>query len=216
MKLGGDVAIEVSHQLAEPLRGLRDRLGLVVDHLERHVAHATGPTPYPYHALQALRQDIAAAYLESTQLARRVDELDRALKTAGDAARWFDLAATVDLGIRLAGQDLSTGIELLIDLGNVPPARGAPGALALLVAQMISASAASARALAGSSLSVRVSSQDDDTWGVVLIADNGNGTDLGDLGELARDIVAPWGGNVDAASTPGQGCTFELRLPTQP
>jgi signal transduction histidine kinase len=215
MKLGGDVAIEVSHQLAEPLRGLRDRLGLVVDHLERHVAHATGPTPYPYHALQALRQDIAAAYLEATQLARRVDELDRALKNAGDAARWFDLAATVDLGIRLAGQDLSTGIELLIDLGNVPPARGVPGALALLVAQMISASAASARALAGSSLSVRVSSQDDD-WGVVLIADNGNGAEIGALGELARDIVAPWGGSADAASTPGQGCTFELRLPTQP
>jgi signal transduction histidine kinase len=215
MKLGGDVAIEVSHQLAEPLRGLRDRLGLVVDHLERHVAHATGPTPYPYHALQALRQDIAAAYLEATQLARRVDELDRALKNAGDAARWFDLAATVDLGIRLAGQDLSTGIELLIDLGNVPPARGVPGALALLVAQMISASAASARALAGSSLSVRVSSQDDD-WGVVLIADNGNGAEIAALGELARDIVAPWGGSADAASTPGQGCTFELRLPTQP
>ncbi|HEX4455577.1 MAG TPA: hypothetical protein VH143_32175 [Kofleriaceae bacterium] len=215
-KLGGDVAIEVSHQLADPLRGLRDRLGLVVDHLERHVAHATGPTPYPYHALQALRQDVAAAYLEATQLARRVDELDRALKAAGDAPRWFDLAATVDLGIRLAGRDLAAGLELLIDLGNVAPARGAPGALALLVAQLISASATSARALAGSSLSVRVSSQDDDTWGVVLIADNGNGADVGDLGELARAIVAPWGGSVDAASTPGQGCTFELRLPTQP
>jgi signal transduction histidine kinase len=215
MKLGGDVAIEVSHQLAEPLRGLRDRLGLVVDHLERHVAHATGPTPYPYHALQALRQDIAAAYLEATQLTRRVDELDRALKNADDAPRWFDLAATVDLGIRLAGQDLSTGIELLIDLGNVPPARGSPGALALLVAQLISASAASARALPGSSLSIRVSSQDDD-WGVVLIADNGNGAEITNLGELARDIVAPWGGSAGAASTPGQGCTFELRLPTQP
>ncbi|HEY1551738.1 MAG TPA: hypothetical protein VGG28_28115 [Kofleriaceae bacterium] len=217
MKLGGDVAIEVSHQLAEPLRGLRDRLGLVVDHLERHVAHATGPTPYPYHALQALRQDIAAAYLEATQLARRLDELDRALKNSGDAPRWFDLAATVDLGIRLAGQDLSIGgIELLIDLGNVPPARGVPGALALLVAQLISASATSARALAGSSLTVRVSSQDDDTWGVVLVADNGNGADVTELGELARDIVAPWGGSAGAASAPGQGCTFELRLPTQP
>jgi signal transduction histidine kinase len=214
-RLGGDVAIEVSHQLAEPLRGLRDRLGLVVDHLERHVAHATGPTPYPYHALQALRQDIAAAYLEATQLARRVDELDRALKNADDAPRWFDLAATVDLGIRLAGQDLSTGIELLIDLGNVPPARGIPGALALLVAQLISVSAISARALHGSSLSIRVSSQDDD-WGVVLIADNGNGAEITEIGELARDIVAPWGGSAGAASTPGQGCTFELRLPTQP
>ncbi|HEY3806521.1 MAG TPA: hypothetical protein VGL61_28145 [Kofleriaceae bacterium] len=215
-KLGGEIAIEVNHQLADPLRGLRDRLALVVDLLERHAAHSTGPTPYPFHALQALRQDLGEAYLEATQLARRVDELDRALGIAGDSPRWFDLASTIDLAIRLASHHLGTGIELLIDLGNVAPVRGAPGALALLGAQLIAASARSARALAGSSLSIRVSSQDDDTWGVVLIADNGNGADVGELGELARDIVAPWGGTIDAASTPGQGCTFELRLPTQP
>jgi signal transduction histidine kinase len=215
MKLGGDVAVEVAHQLAEPLRGLRDRLGLVVDHLERHVAHATGPTPYPYHALQALRQDLAETYLEATQLARRVDELDRALGIAGDAPRWFDLAATVDLGIRLANHHLGAGIELLIDLGNVAPTRGAPGALALLVAQLIAASATSARGLTGSSLSIRVSAED--AWGVVLIADNGDGAaNVDELGELARTIVAPWGGSADVASTPGQGCAFELRLPTQP
>jgi len=213
-QLGGEVAAEVAHQVAEPLRGLRDRLGLVVDHLERHVAHATGPTPYPYHALQALRQDLAEAYLEATQLARRVDELDRALAIAADAPRWFDLAANVDLGIRIASHHLGVGIELLIDLGNVPPTRGAPGALALLVAQLLAVSATSARGLAGSSLSIRVWSED--AWGVVSIADNGNGGEVGEVGELAASVVAPWGGTAEAASAPGQGCTFELRLPTQP
>jgi signal transduction histidine kinase len=212
-QLGGDVAAEVAHQVAEPLRGLRDRLGLIVDHLERHVAHATGPTPYPYHALQALRQDIAEAYLEATQLARRIDELDRALAIDGDVPRWFDLAANVDLGIRIASHHLGGGIELLIDLGNVAPTRGAPGALALLVAQLIATSAASARGLAGSSLSIRVAAED--ACGVVSIADNGSGADVAELGELAASVVAPWGGSADAASAPGQGCTFELRLPTQ-
>jgi len=215
MKLGGDVAVEVSHQLAEPLRGLRDRLGLVVDHLERHVAHATGPTPYPWRSLQALRQDLAEAYLEATQLARRVDELDRALAQAGDTPRWFDIAATVDLGIRIAAHHLGAGVELLVDLGNAPPTRGAPGAFALLVAQLIAASAASARALAGSALSIRVSTED--AWGIVTVADNGDGDPrAAELGELALAVVTPWGGTVEATSAAGQGCAFELRLTTQP
>ncbi|HEY6037994.1 MAG TPA: hypothetical protein VIV58_27125, partial [Kofleriaceae bacterium] len=122
IQLGGEVAIEVARQLADPLRSMREKLGLVVDHLERHVATSTGPTPYPWRSLQTLRQDLAAAYLEATQLARRVEELDRAL--ADGPPQWFDLAAAVDLGLHLAGHHVGAGIELFIDLGSVPPARG--------------------------------------------------------------------------------------------
>jgi signal transduction histidine kinase len=211
-EVGGDVAVEVARQLAEPVRALRDRLGLVVDHLERHVATSTGPAPYPWRQLQALRQDLAGAYLEATQLARRLDELDRALND--DPPQWFDLAAAVDLGLRLAGHHLAAGIELLFDLGNVPPARGAPGTVALLVAQLVAECARSARAVAGSSLSVRVVAEDE--WGVISIADNGEGTArVDELGELARVVLVPWGGTAEAASASGQGCAFELRLVTQ-
>jgi signal transduction histidine kinase len=210
-EVAGEVAIEVSRQLAEPLRALRDRLGLVVDHLERHVATSTGPTPYPWRSLTALRQDLAGAYLEATQLARRLEELDRALHD--DAPHAFDLAAAVDLGLRLAGHHLGPGIELLFDLGNVPPVRGTPGTLALLVAQLVATCARSARGVPGSSLSVRVAS--DEGAGVVTIADNGAGSDkVAALGDLARSVLAAWGGTVEAASAAGQGCAFELRLPT--
>lgn len=207
--VAGDVAIEIARQLAEPVRALRDRIGLVVDHLERHVATSTGPTPYPWRSLQTLRQDLAAAYLEATTLARRLDELDRALED--DPPGWFDLAAAVDLGLRLAGHHLAQPIELLIDLGNTPPVRGAPGMLALLVAELVAACAKSARDLPGSTLTVRVTA--DETWSVVLIADNGAGSDrVAALGELAREILTPWGATIDAASENGQGCAFELRL----
>jgi signal transduction histidine kinase len=210
--VGGDVAVELARQLAEPIRALRDRLGLVVDHLERHVATSTGPTPYPWRSLQTLRQDLAAAYLEATQLARRLEELDRALHDGPPS--WFDLAAAVDLGLRLASHHLGPGIELLFDLGNVPPVQGTPGALALLVAQLVAVCAKSAREAAGSSLSVRVAVEDG--AGVVLVADNGQGSErAAELGEIARAIVTPWGGSADAASEPGQGCAFELRLVTQ-
>jgi len=207
--LGGDIAVDVSRQLVEPLHRLRDRLGLVVDHLERFVAKSTGPTPYPWRSLQTLRHDLADAYLEVTQLALRVEELDRAL--ASDELQWFDLAATVDLGVRLAAHHLASHIELMIDLGASPPVRGLPGTLALLIAHLVSASAHSARDVAGSSLCVRVTAESG--WGIVMVADNGSGNHgVADLGELARRIVVPWGGAADVASTPSQGCAFELRL----
>jgi signal transduction histidine kinase len=212
-EVAGEVAIEITRQLAEPVRALRDRLGLVVDHLERHVATSTGPTPYPWRSLQTLRQDLAAAYLEATTLARRLEELDRALDE--DPPAWFDLPTAVDLGLRLAGHHLAAGIELLIDLAQTPPVRGIPGTLALIVAQLVAVCARSARDLPGSSLSVRVI--EEEGCAVVLIVDNGAGNERVEaLGELARDVIAPWGGVIDAASRAGQGCAFELRLLTVP
>lgn len=210
-QVGGEVAAEIARQLADPLRGLRDRLGLVVDHIERHVATSTGPTPYPWRSLTTLRHDLAAAYLEATQLARRIEELDRALRD--DTPHWFDLSAAVDLGLRLAGHHLGPGIELLFDLGNLPPVRGTPGTLSLLVAQLVAASAQSAREAVGSSLSVRVWSEEE--WGVVTIADNGAGNPRAfEVGDVGREILTDWDATIDATSDDGRGCAFELRLVT--
>jgi signal transduction histidine kinase len=209
--LAGDVAVDVARQLAEPVRALRDRLGLVVDHLERHVATSTGPTPYPWRSLQALRQDLAAGYLEVTSLARRLDELDRAL--AIEPPGWFDLSAAVDLGLHLAGHHLAAGIELLIDLGHTPPVRGSAATVALFVAQLVAVSANSARDLPGSTVSVRVSREPG--WALVSIADNGAGSArVAVLGELVRGVIAPWDATIDAASVAGAGCAFEVRLVT--
>jgi signal transduction histidine kinase len=208
-EVAGEIAVEVARDVAEPIRALRDRLGLVVDHLERHVATSTGPTPYPWRSLQALRQDLGAAYLEVTQLARRLDELDRALAVAQPTG--FDLAAAVDLGMRLAGHHLGPDIELLSDLGDAPEVRGVPGTLALLVAQLVSVCAGSARGAESSTLTVRVWT--DDGVATVTIADNGAGVpQVEEASATARTILEAWGATLDAASAPGQGCAFELRF----
>jgi len=207
--LRGTLAIEIAHTVADPIRGLRDRLGLVVDHLERHVSTSTGPTPYPWRSLQTLRQDLAAAYLEATQLARRIDELDRAV--ADSVSTSFDLAAAVEQGLRLASHHLSTQFEQLFALGTASPVKGIAGTAALVVAQLVAVCARSARAADNSSLSVRVWLDDDVP--VLLVADNGAGDAGADAaGDLARSIITPWGATIDAASAPGQGCAFELRF----
>jgi signal transduction histidine kinase len=212
-QLAGDVAAELALQLADPLRQLRDRLGTVLDQLEQHVAKSTGPTPYPWRSLQVLRQDLASTYLEATQLAQRMDELDHALHDA--PPDWFDLSAATDLGLRLAATHLAPGIELLFDLGHSPTARGTPGTLALVVAQLVAFGARSAREVPGSSLSVRVTS--DGAWCAVHVADNGGASEsAGTLADLVRAIVAPWGASIDGHAEAGQGSSFELRLIAHP
>ncbi|MBA3539024.1 MAG: hypothetical protein H0T79_05305 [Deltaproteobacteria bacterium] len=226
-ELALETVIGIARELADPLRILRDRLGLVVDHIERHVASSTGPNPYPWRSLQTLRQDLGAAYLDATALARRLEELERALEVGDGGPVWFDLAAAVDLGLRLANQHLGAGIELLIDLGTTDPVRGAPGPLALVIAQLVAVSAQSARSLEGSTLTVRVTNYTDGDaelggdyaggYASVLVADNGAGSErAAALGDLARAVLLPWGATIEAASEPQQGCVFELRFITHP
>ncbi len=214
-RISGRVAADVAQQLAEPLRTLRDRLGLIVDHLERHVATSSGPAPYPWRALRVLRQDLGGVYLETTTLSRKLDELERALvdQTQG----LFDLAVTVELGLRLANHHLAPGIELMIDLAATPKVQGAAGAFALVIAQLVAVCAESARSLESSTLSVRTSLDADPAYALISIIDNGSGSDrVVALGELAREIIEPWGGMIDAASEPNQGCAFEVRLLLSP
>lgn len=213
MSLEGKVAADVAQQLAEPLRTLRDRLGLIVDHLERHVATSSGPAPYPWRSLQVLRQDLGGVYLETTALARRLDELERALVEQTPGA--FDLATAVEHGLRLANHHIAPGIELMIDLGSAL-VQGAPGAFALVIAQLVATCADSARSLDSSTLSVRTTLDQDPAYALISIIDNGSGSErVAALGELAREIIEPWGGMIDAASEPRQGCAFELRLLVQ-
>ena len=210
-RIAGQVAADVAQQLAEPLRTLRDRLGLIVDHLERHVATSSGPAPYPWRSLQVLRQDLGGVYLETTTLSRKLDELERALvdHTPGS----FDLAATVEQGLRLANHHVAPGIELMIDLAASLTVQGAPGSFSLMIAQLVAICADSARALDGSTLSVRAMLDSDPAYAVISVIDNGSGSvRVAAIGELAREIVEPWGGMIDAASEPQQGCAFEVRL----
>jgi signal transduction histidine kinase len=213
-RIAGQVAADVAQQLAEPLRTLRDRLGLIVDHLERHVATSSGPAPYPWRSLQVLRQDLGGVYLETTTLSRKLDELERALvdHTPGS----FDLATTVEHGLRLANHHVAPGIELMIDLAASLTVQGAPGAFALMIAQLVAVCADSAGALESSTLSVRTMLDTDPAYAVISVIDNGSGSDrVAAIRELARDIVEPWGGLIEAASESQQGCAFEVRLLVQ-
>jgi signal transduction histidine kinase len=212
----GEVAVDVAAELAIPLGDLRDRLALLVDRIDRHVAFQTGPEPYPWRQLQALRQDLAAAYLETTQLARLSADLAATVGAldAGDAVI-DDVERQVEAAVQLARHRIGPNTELLVDLGAVPPVRAPMSELVLAIARMVAACAASANAAAKASISVRTRAEDNGAWVVIAAADNGAGAPeaAAALTQLLGPVAQRLGGHFDGTSEPGQGSAFELRLP---
>jgi hypothetical protein len=211
--LAGVVAADLAIDLAAPLRAASDRLALSVDLIDRHVATSTGPAPYPWRALGALRQDLAASYLDATVAARRIDDLRGVLLALERPPTVESVNEAVEVGVHLAGHRLIDTVELLVDLTPIPHGHIERGALALIVARAVMLCAESAAATVGSALSVRTSVDSADHRILVAISDNGRGT--GGVLEAATHMAAvadDWGATIVAAVEDDQGCAFEVRI----
>ena len=209
----GEVAVDVAAELAAPLGALRDRLALLVDRIDRHISVQTGPEPYPWKHLQALRQDLAAAYLETTNLARLAVDLEHTMGGLGAGPVVIDdVERVVEAAVHLAGHRISVTTELLLDLAVLPPVRAPAAELTLAIARMIAACAVSAAVVERAALSVRA--RVDGASIVITVSDNGAGAPaaaaaLGPLLGFARSL----GGTFTGTSERAHGSTFELRLP---
>ncbi|HTJ41803.1 MAG TPA: hypothetical protein VL463_06885 [Kofleriaceae bacterium] len=213
--VGAVIAGEVAAEMAPPLGELRDRLGLIVDTLDRHVALSTGPTPFPWNALQQLRQQLAQAYLTCASVARLAGELSLALAAVGAPMGTVEVDHEVEGAVHLSSRRLASTTELLVDTGSVPPARGAPGELMLAVAQLVLVCADSAAKVAGSALSVRTRYDAATNTVVIMVADNGGGAPDAAGPALAHvaAVASRAGGSCVGTSQEGMGSAFELRLP---
>lgn len=216
-RAAGEVAGDVAAELAGPLADLRDRLAMMVDRVDRHVAEATGPVPYPWKQLQAMRQDLAAAYLDTTSLARLAGDLHEAVGSLGIAATEVDVERHVEAAVSLARHKFGARTELLVDVHAVPSVRAPVGELTLAVSRMIAVCAISADRRDVASLSVRTRTEDDSAgrWVVIVAADNGGGAaaEAADLIAALGPFAQRLGGGFDGHSEPEQGSVFELRLP---
>ncbi len=208
-QLAGEVAISVALAATQPLREVCDRLALLVDGLERFVTSSTGPTPYPYKSLQTLRNDVTDAYLQASVAARRLVDLESAL-AADRSLGTLDVRREVELGVSLAQHHVDRATELLVDVVEVPLARGNRGVLALAVAQLLALCAVSAQQQAGSTITVRVATVAAQRV-MVVVADNGVGfAEAPSLIEWLATALGIARRDVIAAVEPAQGCAFEL------
>lgn len=211
--VGAIIAADITDELAQPLRDLRDRLGILVDGIDRHVALSTGPTPYPWKQLQLLRQDVADAYLEARRMARLAGDLMMAMRAIGSPVTELDVNREVEAAVNMVSYRVGARTEMFLDLGQVPPARASAGELMLAVAQLVLVCAESAARVDGSALSIRTRGEDDRV--VIYVADNGGGAAEASAVACAHvgAVAARAGGTFDGTSQEGQGSAFELRLP---
>jgi signal transduction histidine kinase len=211
--VGASIAVDVASELAEPLRALRDRLAILVDGIDKHVALSTGPTPYPWKPLQMLRQDLADAYLQTRQMARLAGDFTRALGAIGAPIGELDVNKEVEAAVNLVAYRIGPRTEMFVDLGQLPPCRGAAGELMLAVAQLVVVCAESAARVDGSAVSIRTRREDDRV--AISVADNGGGApdSAGAACSHVAAVAARAGGSFDGTSPEGQGSAFELRLP---
>lgn len=231
--LAGVLAAELAAELTAPMQGLRDRLALLVDHIDRYISHSTGPTPYPWQALQGLRHDLGGAYLEATLLVRQLGDVQAVLAPASGTGEGIagpvDGAHQIEVALNLLAMK-HMHVELIADMGATPPVHAEAGALALVLTRLLWLCAQSVDGVAGSAISLRSwlepgsegeggeSGSVGEGGGVVIaIADNGHGLSMGEaemgaLFALIENVVAGWRGSLGVSVAPGRGCSFELHL----
>ncbi len=224
--LAGTLAAELAAELAQPMQGLRDRLALLVDHIDRYISHSTGPTPYPWLALQGLRHDLGGAYLEANLLVRQLGDVRTVLAAPAEQGP-VDCAHEVEVALNLLAMK-HTSVELIADVAVTPPVRAAPGSLALVLTRLLWLCAQSVQGVDGSAISLRTwveaaaESAGEGSSGeaasearvVIAIADSGHGVSLALPESRALwQLVESWRGTLEMVVAPGHGCNIELRLP---
>jgi C4-dicarboxylate-specific signal transduction histidine kinase len=218
--VAGALASGVAGQLSQPLRELRENLAVMVETLDRYVADAPGPTPYPWKALHALRQELAHAYLLSREVARLAGDLHEGVSGAGGAAQVTDVNRCVESALNLARHRVSGHTEVFVDLGSLPPVHAVPGELVLAIAKLVLCCADSAAMREGSALSIKTSCSRGGETEIVVISIVDNGSGLPAAARAAEQVVAPvirrLRGTFEGISKPGQGSAFECHLPAMP
>jgi C4-dicarboxylate-specific signal transduction histidine kinase len=198
----GELAGGVTAELAEPLARVRDALEGAIEILDHHIARAHGPEPLPYPLIGQLRERIAEAFLDAGSAARLAADL--AVVTGESAVHGaVDVNDVVDRAVALARHRLDR-VDVLVDLGTLPPVRGDGARLAQALAHLLLPAAETGR--------VEVRTFVDGDSVVVTVSHPGEATPR--FSTLVEENVAGQGGLL-ARRRDGDRIVHEIRLKAQ-
>jgi C4-dicarboxylate-specific signal transduction histidine kinase len=200
MAARGELAGGVTAELADPLARVRDALEGAIELLDHHIARAHGPEPLPYPLIGQLRERIAEAFLDAGRAARLAAVLgaDRGVAATMDA---LDVNEVVDRAVTLARHRLD-GVDVLVDLGTLPPVRGDGARLAQALAHLILPAAEAGR------VEVKTFLDGD----VVVVTVSHAGVQHPRFSGLVEENVAGQGGQLTSRRD-GELIVHEIRLP---
>ncbi len=213
----GLLAVGMTQQLATPLGNIHQLLGNAVKVLDHHVANAKGPDPLGYNESKDIRETIAEAFLLSATAARLATDLAQALHSPQQTIESVEINPLINQALALVRHRFATATELFIDLATTPSVSINPSSFVLCLARILLASADSTRQAGETAVSLRsrIEQRKRPTL-LITIADNGRGMKKEQLAiviQLADWVAREVSGNVVAASEPGSGATFEIRIP---
>jgi C4-dicarboxylate-specific signal transduction histidine kinase len=214
----GLIASGVAPELVRPLRELRDELAAAIDSLDVHITESKGPDPYPWEATRALRERLAEAYFHSRDVTRLASHLADAIDPGPAVGELIEVRECVESALALTRAQISAETEVFVDYGEVGQVRGPSGRLVLALAQLILASAESARGVAGAALAIRTRPErepGEPELVTIAIADSGAGCTEGvrRVEAWVAQVAAEAGGSLVATAKADRGTAFEMRLP---
>ncbi len=213
----GVLASGATGELSRPLLHLRENLAVMIETIEKHISHSGGPMPYPWHALQALRQELADSYLLARETTHIVSELSDAVGPGSAVPTAVDINRQVETALHLVRSRFRDDTEIFVDLGSLPPVRAIAGEFLLAIAKLLLCCADSAAAAEGSAVSVKTRCEHEDELDTIAIYIVDNGRGHPDAAASARRVVEPVmqrvGGSFAGVSEPEQGSAYECRIP---
>lgn len=175
-----------------------------------------------------IAEDFASAARDSRQGAERIRDLVKSLRDFAradeDPVKPLDLLQVLEEALKISWNELKYKVEIERDVQPLPPVPGSPQRMEQVFVNLL-LNAGQAIPKKGT---IRLSSRVEDGFAVVRIKDTGVGMapDVlhrifepsgGGIGlQVARRIVEALGGRIEAASEPGRGSEFSVKLPLGP
>jgi signal transduction histidine kinase len=226
----GQLAAGIAHEINNPLAFARANLSVLRTEWAKLAAELRGVEVAPVSQLIAEGEELIEETLEGVDRAVAIVRDVKGFARAGDGAREpSDLHALLRNALRFATPQIGRGIEILEDLGSLPPVCCAPQEIEQVFLNLV---VNAAQAL-GASGQLRITTRAQGSQASVTIEDDGagiapevldrifdpffttkpagEGTGLGL--SISYEIVQRHGGDIDVESRIGEGTRFVVRLP---
>ncbi len=229
----GTLAGGVAHEINNPLAYAKANVQYVLRDLQQ--ALGAGAAPLDREQLANMVDALSDTADGLERIGRIVSDLDTFVDRQSDERSTVDVDALLETAIDLVFRQLDSNVEVVRDLPEIPFVHANRSELAEVFINLLTNALQALDTCTAEPCEVCVSTSSADGWVVVEIADTGAGMSeevlaqafdpffsTRDEGEgtglgltIVQNTLERLGGDIEIASTPGEGTTVQVSLPTR-